>query len=196
MLKNEFGLPEMRVVNVDQSTCKLIAVQSGKRSELLKRFLTTRAPTAQSFTSPFDAHATKSPTSRPAINTTPHALREDVLRLDHHDLRRGPARGALRGAVAGAAQGQVLQGLGREQLLGSFSANCFALRRSLPVPSPVCRVRARLNPIVYPVSSAAFLPLPRLVDRLRARRFFCGRRARLGCLGGGAAAACRARGVE
>ena len=123
MLKNEFGLPEMRVVNVDQSTCKLIAVQSGKRSELLKRFLTTRAPTAQSFTSPFDAHATKSPTSRPAINTTPHALREDVLRLDHHDLRRGPARGALRGAVAGAAQGQVLQGLGREQLLNGVSAD-------------------------------------------------------------------------
>ena len=36
----------------------------------------------------------------------------------------------------------------------------------------------------------------RLVDRRRARRFCWGRRARLGCLGGGAAAACRARGVE
>ena len=50
------------------STCKLIAVQSGKRSELLKRFLTTQKSIVQSFTSPFNAHATKSPTSRPTIN--------------------------------------------------------------------------------------------------------------------------------
>ena len=173
-------------MNLTNSACKLIAVQSGKRSELLKRFLTTRRSIVQSFTSPFDAHATKSPTSGQSTNRRPTPHETKVARCPNGSAARRAAPRAISAPTARQTQSYHTSrrvGAGQTSLERSNKATPRPNRHERPAAPKTNQNRPDPKKL-------------QLSDLRRFRKMFRGRRARLGCLGGGAAAACRARGVE